>query len=271
MKKLFFILPLLALVACGKPVESEQPDNKMDSIVKVVFRAIIDSNYSCLDYQDAFYTLIDSMQSHVESSPDENIRIVAKSMAQDMCSLFFYGECCSPEEMRFFIDSLVLRLSDVSNTWYCYTSDSNDTINWSKQPILNQHIIFSDFVDDEQKHIICLDLYRKPSGEEMLAITLPQEAEYLASVVFHGEQMLDIDPASVHTLNDALFVQDKSEECGQQIVYGEDLIQEMLAYDGMFIAFIGNEQSDNIKEKYHDCHLLLTKFHEQYEALKQNH
>lgn len=267
MKKLLFILPFLTLIACGKPVKLEQPESEMDSIVKVVFRAIIDSNYSCLDYQDAFYTLIDSMQSHVESSRDENIRIVAKSMAQDICSLFFFGECCSPEEMRFFIDSLALRLSDVSNTWYYSTSDSNDTVNWSKQPILNQYIIFSDFVDDEQKHIICLDLYRKPSGEEMLVVTLPQEAEYLASIVFHGEYMQDLDPASVRTLNDALFYQEKSEECGQQIVYGEDLIQEMLTYNGMFISFVGNEQSDSINDKYHDSHLLLTKFHEQYEAL----
>ena len=79
--------------------------------------------------------------------------------------------------------------------------------------------------------------------------------------------MQDLDLASVRTLNDALFYQEKSEECGQQIVYGEDLIQEMLTYNGMFISFVGNEQSDSINDKYHDSHLLLTKFHEQYEAL----
>ena len=267
MKKLFFILPFFALIACSKqPTVPKQADVDLDSVVHVVLRAIIDSNFSCLDCQDAFYMLIDTLQDHAEYSPDENIRIGAKNMAQDMCGWFLFGDYCTPEEVQFFIDSLALRLSDVTNTWYRPAISPNEISDWAHEPLLNQFILFSDRVGD-RKQIICLNLHRTPDGEEVMAITLPQDAEYLASVVFHGEDMRDIDTSLHFTINEALFTKEKTENSGQLIVFGEDFIQAMLAHDGLYITYIGNEESDNIEDRWHDAHLLLPKFHEQYKTM----
>ncbi len=270
MKHFFPILIFaVSLAACNKQaVTEEQPSNSSDTVLHHVLRAIIDTNYSCLDYRDEFYALIDTMQSHVESYPDEDIRIGAKSLALDICGLFLYGDCCTPEEMRFFYDSLLLRLTAIPETWYCPSTFPEGVADWYKEPVLSQNLIFHYGDDDDVNHVICMDLYLTPDNDEAIVITLPDEAEYLASVMFHGEDMGDLDTTATFNLMKARNVLDKSEDCGQLIAFGKDFINAMLTHKGMFIAYIGDEESNDIKERFHDCHLPLSKFHEQYAVVK---
>lgn len=267
MKRNFYLLLALTLCACGKNVSPESESIPADSLLRTVLRAIIDTNQSCVDVKDEFYMFLDTMQSHVETYPDEDIRIGAKSFAMDLCGLFLYGDCCSQEEMQFFYDSLLLRIAAIPETWYSPFSSSETIGDDNQEPVLTQNVVFR-YGDDEQNHIIYMDLYFLPNNEEAMVVTLPMEAEYLSSVMFHGEEMSDIDTTSTFNLMNAYKVLDKTEDLGQVIAFGKDLIDAMLTHDGMYIAYIGDEDSDDIKERFHDAHLRLDKFHEQYQQVK---
>ena len=268
-KKLSFIIVLaLTLCACNKNVTPEPSSLPADSLLTHVLRAIIDTNQSCIDVKDEFYMFLDTLQMQVETYPDEDIRIGAKSLAMDLCGLFLYGDCCSPEEMRFFYDSLLLRLMAVPETWYCPFTSQDEIGDYYNDPVLTQNVVFR-YGDDEQNHIIYIDLYFMPDNKEGIAITLPMEAEYLASVMFNGEEMSDIDTSATFNLMNAYNVVDKSEDLGQMIAFGKEFIDAMLTHDGMYIAYIGCEESDEIKDRFHDSHLRLDKFHEQYNMVKE--
>ena len=268
MKRIFYLLLALTLCACNKHVTSESETIPTDSLLTHVLRAIIDTNQSCIDVKDEFYMFLDTMQMQVETYPDEDIRIGAKSFAMDLCGLFLYGDCCSPEEMQFFYDSILLRLMAIPETWYSPLLSANEIGDYHNDPVLSQNVVFR-YGDDGQNHIIYMDLYFSPyNNEEVMAITLPLEAEYLSSIAFHGEGMGDIDTHATFTLMNAYNVADKTEDLGQMIAFGKDLIDAMLTHDGMYIAYIGDEDSDDIKERFHDAHLRLDKFHEQYHKVK---
>lgn len=266
-KRIFYLILALTLCACGKNVSPESESIPADSLLRTVLRAIIDTNLSCIDVKEEFYMFLDTMQSHVETYPDEDIRIGAKSFAMDLCGLFLYGDCCSQEEMQFFYDSLLLRIAAIPETWYSPFSSSETIGDDNQEPVLTQNVVFR-YGDDEQNHIIYMDLYFLPNNEEAMVVTLPMEAEYLSSVMFHGEEMSDIDTTATFNLMNAYKVLDKTEDLGQVIAFGKDLIDAMLTHDGMYIAYIGDEDSDDTKERFHDGHLRLNKFHEQYHQVK---
>lgn len=271
MKRIIPIL-LIALicVACNKPVANKEQDlSHADSLLLNVFRAIGDSTYSCLDCKDAFYELLDTMQTHVEFYPDESVRVGAKSLALEIVGLCVYGDFLSPEEQQFFYDSLVLRFADVMATWYSPLYASERDSDWRTDPVLSQCVVFHDNDTSNTNQSISLDMYITPDNEDVMIITLPVRAEYLASVMFHGEDMRDIDTTTTFNLMNAYNVLDKTEDYGQVIVFGEGFIDTMLTHDGMYIAYIGDEDSDDIKERFHDAHLPLTKFHEQYRQVKE--
>jgi hypothetical protein len=109
-----------------------------------------------------------------------------------------------------------------------------------------------------------LDLYHQPDKGERLAISLPMEAETLASIVFHHDDMRDIDTTLHFSTENALHVLEQSEDEGEMIIFGEEMIDAMLSHQGMYIAYIGTEETNDISERIHDSHLMLTQFQEQY-------
>ena len=263
MKHPLIILSLLALVACSKPVTNTQPSIPADTLLMDIMHAIADSNCSCLDIADEFYMFIDTMQYHAESYPDENIRIGAKSLSMEICNLFMSDMFCTPEEVQFFYDSLITRLVDVQNTWYCNPVEPKDEIEMYQYPVMTQHILFR-YGEDNMNHIITLDLYSLPEDQEAVIVTLPMEADSLAFIAFHGEDFGDIDMDIFFHSGNVIQSVPKSDECGVQLLYGREFIDAMLSHKGLFIAYIGDEEGDDL----HDCHLSLTRFHEQYNRLK---
>lgn len=229
-----------------------------------IVRAVIDTNISCLDYQDEFMMFMDTLKTQVESYPDEDIRIGAKSFAMELFGLFFYGGFTTPEEDRFFADSLIIPLTEIQHTWYNPSSVVGAKID-VKEPIMEQTLVLK---YNDENHVIFMELYALPTGKEAMVITLPTEASYLASVCFHDERMQDMDTAATFNLMNARNVHDEEEGLGQQIVYGDDLIEEMLSHEGLYIAYIGDEEADDIKERWHDAHFDLKPFLRQYQQVK---
>lgn len=245
--------------------EEEQELSHEDSLLYNVLRAIGDSTYSCIDYKDSFYELLDTMQAHVESHPDEDIRIGAKSLALDLVGICLYGDFLSPEEQRFFIDSLVLRFSDVMSTWYSPYNASEKELDW-RIPLLSQCVVFHDNDQDDAKFIY-FDMYLTPEHKEVMIVTLPQDAEQLASIMFMDDDT-DFDKAKVFNISDAEKVLEKTAEDGLSIFFGKDFIDAMLSNSGMFISYVGEEDGETLEDRFHSAHLLLTKFHEQYAHIK---
>lgn len=270
MKKLLFIFSFaLTFSACSnKPVSTEnQVMSHYDSLLYNVFRAIGDSTYSCLDYKDDFYELLDTMQSHVESHPDEDVRIGAKSLSLELVGLCVYGDFLTSEEQTFFYDSLVLRFADVMSTWYSPLNFPNREPDWHKEPVLSQCIVFHSKDTSNTNQFIYLDMYNTPDNEELMVVTLPKEAEQFASIMFTKDDIKDFDRTSTFHLEDARIMLEKTEEDGLTMVFGKDLIDAMLSHMGMFIGYLG-EEGGTLEDRYHDAHLLLTKFHEQYAKVK---
>ena len=268
MKRVLYILSLaLAFTACHRPTVSEQQTIPADTMMLHILRAVIDTNISCLEYKDEFMMFMDTLKTHVESYPDEDIRIGAKSFAMDLFGLFMYGDFTTPEENRFFADSLILPLANIQHTWYIppYVL-SKETVNYHIEPVLEQTLVLQ---YNDENHVIFMELYSLPNNDEAMVITLPTEASYLASICFHDERMQDMDTTATFNLMNAWNVRDEEEGLGQQIVYGDDFIEAMLSHEGLYIAYIGDEDADDIRERWHDAHLDLKPFRWQYQQVKQ--
>lgn len=266
-RNITILLAILALTACHRPVTTEQQAIPADSMMLHILRAIIDTNISCLDYQDEFMMFMDTMKTQVESYPNEDIRIGAKSFAMELFGLFFYGGFTTPEENRFFTDSLLLRLADIQSTWYIPSFvRSTEKEDCSIEPVLEQTLVLQ---YNDENHVIFMELFFLPDGKEAIVITLPTEASYLSSICFHNEQMADIDSTATFNLMNARKIEEEEKELGQQIVYGNEFINAMLSHEGMYIAYIGDEEADDIKDRWHDAHLDLQPFHRQYQQVKQ--
>lgn len=267
MNKYPFILIATFFLSACHPVATTQQTQTADSLLMHVMRAILDTNVSCLDYQDEFMMFMDTMQMHVESYPDEDIRIGAKSFAMELFGLFVYGDFTTPEENRFFDDSLLLRLMDIQSTWYMPAYVPDGITDPFKEPVLTQTIVFR--YGNNENHVICMDLYSFPNGDEGMVVTLPVEAENLASIMFRQENMLDIDTTLNYTIAEARDIQERSEDLGQVIWFGKDFIYAMLSHEGMYIAYIGTEEAEDITDRIHKCHLDLKQFHKQYQQVKE--
>lgn len=268
MKRLLYVLfAALSFAACHRPAVTEQETIPADSMMLHILRAVFDTNVSCLDYQDEFMMFMDTLKTQVEYYPDEDIRIGAKSFAMDLFGLFFYGDFTTPEENRFFTDSLILPLAEIQHTWYISSSlISGFVADYFKEPVMEQTLVLK---YNDENHVIFMELYSMPNGKEAMVITLPTEASYLASVCFHDEKMSDMDTTATFNLMNAMKVYDEEEGLGQQIVFGNDFIEAMLTHEGLYIAYIGDEEADDIKDRWHDAHLDLAPFHRQYQQVKE--
>lgn len=267
MRKILQISLIICAVlssACH-PVDTERQTLPMDSLILHVFHAVLDTNVSCLDYQDEFMMLMDTMQMHVESYPDKKVRIGAKSLVMDLVGLFVYGDCTTPEEDRFFDDSLLQRTINIQSAWYMPAYVLNgitDTL-----PVLTQTIVLR--YGDTENHVVGLDLFFFPNGDEGMVVALPLEAESLVSIVFRQKNMMDIDTALIYTIADASYMQERSEDIGQIVLFGKDFIDAMLTHEGMYIAYVGTEEAEDFTDRIHKCHLDLKQFHNQYQQVKE--
>lgn len=263
----YILLTAITFAACHHPAASEQQPIPADSMLLHIMRAVMDTNVSCLDYQDEFMMFMDTMQNQVEIYPDEDIRIGVKSLAMDLFSMFIYGDFTTPEENRFFADSLMQPLANIQYSWYIPAHiHSKNFADHYKEPVMEQTLLLR---YDDKNHIIFMELYYMPNEDEIMVITLPTEASYLASICFLDEQMAEMDTTATFNLLNARYVHEEEEGLGQQIVYGKDFIDAMLSHAGMYIAYIGDEKANDIKDHWHDAHLSLEPFHKQYQQVKQ--
>ena len=103
MKKLLFILPLLALVACGnKQVNAKEIPTSTDSLMVDVMRAVVDTNRSYLEIKDELDRFLDSLEYHVTTIPDEDIRESARYYAVYLQRLLMSEELNTKEELAYF-------------------------------------------------------------------------------------------------------------------------------------------------------------------------
>ena len=268
MKKVLLFLFALAMYACGtKSTGVEDTSIPADILMMHTIRAVMDSNVSCLDYQDEIMMFMDTLKKHAEYYPDANIRIGAKSFAMNLLGLFLYGGFTKPEENRFFEDSLILRLAEIQHIWYIPANVLlKNFADHYTEPVLEQTLVLR---YNDENHVIFMALYFLPNNNEVLVITLPTEASYLASICFYDEQLDKIDTTATFNLTNALNVQEAEDEFGQMITYNKKLIDAMLSHQGMFIAYIGDEEGDDIRDRWHDAHLDLKPFHRQYQQVKE--
>ena len=127
MKKVFLILSAaLVIVSCNKLVATEQTVTA-DSLLICVLQSIFDSTRSCVEVKDEFIMFFDTMQSHVQSHPDYEIRVGAKSLAMELAGIMLESDLCSPEEVQFFCEELLARYVNLRSTWHLNEYAVEDT------------------------------------------------------------------------------------------------------------------------------------------------
>ena len=268
-KKPIYILLLLALCACNKPGSNEQqPYSVSDSLLSHALQAIFDPSLSCLDAKDEIMILLDTMQSHVESCPDEQIRIGARSLALEIVGMFVYNDSITPEEEQFFEDSLLFPLIDIQHTWYCPSYVPKGITNRAAQPVLLQEVVFRDDKSNENR-VIKLEIFYHPDNTDLLLIELPKDAETLLGISFLNDSTKTTDTTCFYTVVDAIQSTPQSEECGPIIVYDQNLIYDMLTHNHMFIEYLDEIETEDLKDRWHSAHLSLNKFHEQFYPVLQ--
>lgn len=165
---LYISLVASLLIACNRPsgIGTEAP--LKDSMMVHVWNAVTNPNISCLDYEDEFFRLLDFMQLVVESSPDEELRIEAKSFAAELSRVFLYEDCLSSEEKQFFADTIMIRLHDVMFTWYSplFSDNATDT---SGLNYLSLAIVFNGDSEDVSQAVF-MEMYFLPDGSEKVVV-----------------------------------------------------------------------------------------------------
>lgn len=131
MKKPLLIFLCIGLCFCAnghneKSRKSVQSDNLLESVL----HAIKDTTQSYLDIKPELFSLIDSMQLYVEFCPKGKVRFAAKSIAMTLSQLMLDTTLNSPEELNFFMDSVLPKLDNVLQTWYVEASAPNEELQW---------------------------------------------------------------------------------------------------------------------------------------------
>jgi len=265
---LLTLLFALTLFACSKPGQqsTEPATPTADTLLLHIIRAITDSSISCVDYKEDFMMFLDTMETQVMSYPDESVRIGAKSFAIDLFGYFMSNDNLSPEDKQFFDDSLVLPLVDIMFAWYRPDYSSNDITDDDIRLVLSQTLLHK--FDGPENYVIYMDLYQLPDDKERLVITLPKEAESLVSIIFHNGDMREIDNGLHLTKVDALQIEERTDESGETLVFGNDFVDAMLAHEGMFISYFAEGEAEHWEDLFRSCHLPLALFQKQYQELK---
>lgn len=264
MKKCLLFLGALCFFACtpkSKPVE--QP-SESERILQRVMLSVFDSTVTLFDVKADLYQFIDTMYAHAAYHPDIDIRIGAKSMTSTLIPVFLDSSFYSPEEIQFFEDSVLLKMTEISQVWYIDvpTAESN------YYPVMNQAIL-RHRDNDEKSFITEIDVCVRPDSNFVM-VFFPEDAIGGAGIMFSkGNEVCVLDDISFHA-EDALKVYDRTDSTNYALLFGQDMIDAMMSHEAMFIGYVNDDIESTIDERFKDCMTLLGKFHEQYpELLRQ--
>lgn len=268
MKTKPIILFLFALVSmgCAKTAKTQSEENVQvadpDSTVLHILHAIVDTTQSYLDIKPELFALIDMMQAHVESYPDGDIRVGAKSLAMILSQLMLDEDLNSQEELQFFMDSVLLRLTDIQSTWYVESSAKGEIPEWKT---MTQYVLRMNY---DKNYITEINVHLLPD-KKCVVVYFPEDAVSCPTIVFSKEGVQDMDTISFRQ-EDALAFEERTDSTNMVVVFDENLLNAMLSHDVMFIGYLNDDiHSDDLEDRFCSCMLILDKFQEQYGELQK--
>lgn len=259
MKKLLFVIPMLIVFASCQHKAAEAGKEtasalSSDSCMLHAIQAIGDPNLDLMDIKDEISQLIDTMQVHAEFNPDEDIRIGAKSLATLLAQRILAEEENHPGNEAA-LDSLFMRLTDVTNTWYLFTPPQESDLH----PMMMQAVIRQD--DELRNHITQIDVNIIPEGNRVV-IFFPEDAVAWPIISFSN----DGNNSEAFPLEDIVDAYERTDSTNMVVVYDQKLIDAMLSNQWMFIGYLDDNEHKKDVERFQRCALLLTKFQQQYNA-----
>lgn len=263
MKKIFVIFLCIGLCSCTNGHNAEEENtSSADSTVLHVLHAIVDTTQSYLDIKPELFALIDTMQTHVESYPDDYVRLGAKSLAIDLTQLMMDTTLNSQEELQFFMDSVLLRLTDIQSTWYVESSAKGEVPEWKT---MTQYVLRR---KDDKNYITEINVHLLPD-KKGIVVYFPEDAVSCPTIVFSKEGVQDMDTISFRQ-EDALAFEERTDSTNMVVAFDENLLNAMLSHDVMFIGYLNDDiHSDDLEDRFCSCMLILDKFQEQYGELQK--
>lgn len=263
MKKVFFIIVLcIGLCSCsdGHKADNENP-MQSDISLEYIIQTIEDTTQSYLDMKPELFALIDSMQLYAESNPNGKVRFAAKSFALTLSQLMMDTTLNSPEELQFFIDSVMPKLDDIIQTWYVETSASTE------EPRRKTMVQYAIRQENNHNYVTEIDVHIFPEWKQV-ALYFPYDAIANPSIMF-GNEYFELDTISFHQ-DDALAFEGRTDSTTMSVLFDESLLDAMLSHSVMFVGYINDkEETGKMTERFSDCSILLSKFQEQYWELQK--
>lgn len=178
MKKIFIIFLCVVLCSCANGHKAEEENtSSADSTALHVLHAIVDTTQSYLDIKPELFALIDMMQAHVESYPDGDIRVGAKSLAMIMSQLMLDEDLNSQDELQFFMDSVLLRLTDIQSTWYVESSTKGEIPEWKT---MTQYVLRMNY---DKNYITEINVHLLPD-KKCVVVYFPEDAISCPMILF---------------------------------------------------------------------------------------
>lgn len=262
-KKILIMLTCIGICACScnSNVNGDKPVTSFDSLTVNVLHAIMDTSQSYLGKKSELFALIDTMQYRSEFSPDDNIRINAKNLAQNLEWLMLDTTLNTPEELQFFYDSVLFKTTDVKSTWYIERSLPGEDPQWAT---MVQHILRH---EDNINYITEIDVHIF-KDKQRAVIYFPEDAVANPTIMFGKEyEDFQLDTISFHKDN-ALALEERTETTDMTAIFDEGLINAMLTHPYMLIGYVNDDESaTEVEERFRSCMVLLNKFQEQYKSL----
>lgn len=262
MKRILYLFVIGALVACSsKPTQVNETHSESGQLLKHVMSSAFDSTVTLFDVREELYQLIDTMYTHAAYHPNIDVRIGAKSLAMDLTQMFLLEEYFSPNEILFFEDSVLLKLTAINQVWYIDTPTAESDY----YPVMNQAIL-RHRDDDDKSYITEIDVCVCPDSNFVM-IFFPEDAIGGAGIMFSkGNDISKLDEISFHA-EDAFRVYERTDSTNYALMFGQEMIDAMMSHEAMFIGYVNDNIAGTFDERFKDCMTLLGKFHEQYPEL----
>lgn len=262
-KKILIMLTCIGMCACSNNsnVDENKSVTSSDSLTVNVLYAIMDTSQSYLGKKSELFALIDTMQYRSEFSPDDNIRINAKNLAQNLEWLMLDTTLNTSEELQFFCDSVLLKTTDVKSTWYIEMSLPGEDPQWAT---MVQHILRH---EDNINYITEIDVHIF-KDKQRAVIYFPEDAVANPTIMFGKEyEDFQLDTISFNE-DDAIALEVRTDTTNMTAVFDERLINAMLTHPYMLIGYTNDEESaTEVEERFRSCMVLLNKFQEQYKSI----
>ncbi len=262
-KKILIMLTCISMCACSNNsnVNGDKLVMSSDSLAVNVIYALIEPNQSYMENKTELFALIDTLQYRSEFSPNDHIRIGAKSFAQALEQLMMDTTLNTPEELQFFYDSVLLRTADVKSTWYIERSLPEENPQWAT---MVQHILrYEDninYMTEMEVHIF--------KGKQRAVIYFPKDAVANPTIIFgRGSNDFQLDTICFQK-DDVLALKERTDTTNMAAIFDERLIYAMLIHPYMIVGYVNdNESATEVEERFRSCMVLLNKFQEQYKSL----